>query len=299
MSNKLTNILVGIGFLLISAQALACPCGCGAVNPQVMYPGESMKIALGITRNAGYRDLLDDGEQVRGGGPDIIDTMTIGIGKSITQDISVSIALPIQTNRDPAEGTNTALSDPSFSVRYTALPQSFTEPLVPQVQLFATYKPSIAKGIDESERFKQMDVFGNGYSEFVPGIDLWWGMEKAKFGLGQMYIIPIDRDRKVGGRTYKQNDGFALRTILQGAYNFPGIGYLIAGLEREDRNAKTRDGNKIDGTEKTLNNINLAGSYKVGFRKTLGLAWRRTAALFDSKNSTKADAVTFSYMQAF
>lgn len=285
--------------MLMAAKAYACPCGCGAANAAVMYPGESTKISVGLTRNAGYRDVLADGEKVRASGPDTIDTLAIGMAKAITNDLSVSVSLPIQTNRDAEEGANTSLSDPSLSLRYTALPQSFTEPMIPQVQVFATYKPSIGRGIDESERAKQMDVFGNGYSEFVPGVDLWWGMNSAKFGLGQMYIIPIDRQRKVGGRTYRQNDGFALRTSVLGAYNFNGMGTVIGGIEREDRNAKSRDGKSIDGTEKITNNLQLSGSYKVGFRKTVGLSWKRTAALFDNSNTTKADALSFSYVQAF
>lgn len=295
----MSRVLIIIGFMLMTIKAYACPCGCGAVNPQVMSPGESMKIAVGYTRNTGYRDVMTDGSQVRGAGPDVIDTMAIGIGKAINNDLSVSVSLPIQTNRDAEEGTNTALSDPSFSVRYTALPQSFTEPLIPQVQVYATYKPSIARGLDKSEKDKQMDVFGNGYSEVVPGVDLWWGMAKAKFGLSQMYIFPLDRDRKVGGRTVKHNDGFALRTTAQGAYNFPGIGLLTAGLEREDRQAKVRDGKTLNGSEKTTHNAQLTGSYKVAFRQTVGVAWRRTAAFGNNKNTTKADSLTFSYMQAF
>lgn len=295
----MNKILVTIGLLLMSIKAYACPCGCGAVSPQVMYPGESMKIAVGYTRNAGYRDVLSNGDQVRTAGPDAIDTMTFSIGKSIADDVSVSVAIPIQTNRDAEEGANTGLSDPSFAVRYTAVPQSFTEPLLPQVQVHATYKPSIGKGLEESERYKQMDVFGNGYQEFVPGVDLWWGMAKAKFGLAQNIIVPLDRTKKVGGRNVRYNDGLALRTTVQAAYNFPGVGYIQAGLEREGRNAKSMDGEDLKGTEKTTNNLQLSTSYKVGFRKTLGLAWRRTAALFDNKNTTRADAVTFSYMQAF
>lgn len=299
MSKLWTTILSVFGVIVMTAKAYACPCGCGAANATVMYPGESTKISVGLTRNAGYRDVLDNGDQVRASGPDTIDTLAIGMAKAINNDLSVSISVPIQTNRDAQEGVNTSLSDPSFSVRYTALPQSFTEPLIPQVQVYATYKPSIGRGLDESEEAKQMDVFGNGYSEFVPGVDLWWGMANTKFGVGQMYIVPIDRDRKVGGRTYRQNDGFALRTSLLGAYNFNGIGTVIGGVEREDRNAKSRDGKTIDGTDKITNNLQLSGSYKVGFRKTVGLAWRRTAALFDNKNTTKADALSFSYVQAF
>lgn len=295
----MNRILIIVGLLLMTFKAYACPCGCGAVNPQVMYPGESMKLAVGFTRNAGYRDVQSNGDQVRTAGPDAIDTMTLSIGKAIADDLSVSVSIPIQTNRDAQEGVNTGLSDPSFAVRYTALPQSFTEPLIPQVQVYATYKPSIGKGLNESERFKQMDVFGNGYQEFVPGVDLWWGMAKAKFGLGQMVIVPFDRKQKMGGREVNHNEGLALRTTVQAAYNFPGIGYISGGIEREGRSAQTEDGEKLQGTEKTTNNLQLSTSYKVGFRKTLGLAWRRTAALFDNKNTTRADAVTFSYMQAF
>lgn len=295
----MNKILIIVGLLLMTVKAYACPCGCGAVNPQVMYPGESMKIAVGLTRNAGYRDVLSGGEQVRAAGPDTIDTMTLSVGKAITNDVSVSVAIPIQTNRDAEEGANTGLSDPSFSIRYTALPQSFTEPLIPQVQVYATYKPSIGKGIDESERYKQMDVFGNGYHEFVPGVDLWWGMAEAKFGLAQMFIAPIERTRKIGGKTVRHHDGYAFRTIAQTAYNFPGIGYITGGVERESRNAKSREGKSIEGTEKTTNNLQVSGSYKIGFRKTVGLAWRQTAAFGDNKNTTKADALTFSYMQAF
>lgn len=295
----MTRILMIISFMLMSFKAYACPCGCGAVSPQVMYPGESMKIAVGYSRNTGYRDVLSNGDKVRAGGPDVIDTMTIGIGKAVTNDISVSVSLPIQTNRDAEEGTNTSLADPSFSVRYTALPQSFTEPHIPQVQVFATYKPSLGKGLDESEKDKLMDVFGNGYSEFVPGVDLWWGMEKFKFGAGQMYIVPLDRKMTVAGEEVTQNDGFALRTIVQAAYNLPALGTLGAAIERESRNAKSRNGKTMAGTEKTTNNAQLSASYKVAFRQTVGLSWRRTAALFDNKNTTRADQLTLSYMQAF
>lgn len=298
---KLTILYSVFILFLFIEKGYGCPCGCGAVNPQVMYPGESFKLALSLNRDSSFKTINSDGDISSEYGPDVRDTFTIAAAKAFTNTLSSTISIPIQTNRRKNQGSTTGLSDPTISMRWTALPQSFTNPYIPQVQVFTSYKHSFARSMSESRQEYFMDVFGNGYSEMVPGIDLWWGMEEAKFGFSQVAILPFDSEVVLDGtdEIYTRNEGKALKSTFLAGYNFIGTGYVIGSYDFEKREEPTKDGKKIDGEDKLINSLGLSTSLKVGFKKTVGVAWRRTAALLKNKNTTRADSVAFSYMEAF
>lgn len=285
--------------LLSSGKLLACPCGCGAINAQVMAPGESWKYALGLSNDSGFKTVKSDGELGADTGPKTKNTLSFAIARSLNQSLSTTLTLQLHQNRHPNENSDYAVGDPSFSLRYTALRQSFVNPFIPQIQLFSTYKHPVAKSNrGEVDREYQMDVHGNGFAEMVGGVDLGFEMTNFKYSFSEMLIYPFERKFTNEGYTTKVQQGWGHKESLSVGYNFIAVGTLVFSVDREAR-AKLQVNNKnVHDSEVLVHSATASGNYRVGMQKTVGLAFKRTAAFSNNKNTTRADSITLSFMQA-
>lgn len=296
------NFLFIMAFLMLcfSRTAQACPCGCGAVNAQVMYPGESWRFASTLTHDLGFATVDAYGKVGSESSPETRQTLTLGLARAFTESLSGTFSLPIETNRHSDEGTNTGLSDPSISLRYTAFQQNFATPYLPGVQVFATYKHAVAKSIyDDFESEHQLDIHGNGLHEYVAGIDVWYDLSSWKAGLQQSVIAPQRRTiESVDGSKRTLQPGMGGKTALALGYNWIARGQLLANVEREIREPLTIEENSIAKSEKIVHSAGLVGSLPAGPRQTLGASYKKTAAFGRNQNTSRADSYSLYFMKA-
>jgi hypothetical protein len=208
---KNVSLLVLSVFSSISAYACSS-CGSSATSPLVMYPGENFKIYVGTSENYNYINYglkgatattpwYDDNLYTR-------QTTTLAVGYRTTAHSFVSLTGSLIHN----EGVNTSslrnkdsylIGDPILSARYTLVEPEIAQPFMPQVQVLASYKPSVAKNMIDDDR-DHVDSAGNGFHQASSGLDLWWGMPFIQFGGSEFvtYSFP----------NFSQSQGHSKRT---------------------------------------------------------------------------------------
>jgi hypothetical protein len=296
---KIIRSLIATLIAVSSSLSSACPCGCGAINPQVLEPGEKWKYAVGVTNDSNFEVVKKNGELGRDGGPETVKTMTFAVARAVDDSLSTTVSLLAHQNTHSEEESDYSTGDPSVSVRWTALPQTFARPWSPKIQLFSTYKQSFARSAnDGSERTHQMDIHGNGFSEFVPGVDIWFGMTAIKMGISQILIVPLEKKFTNDSYSVTVKPGAGERTTVSIGHTLVGFGTIVGSVDRETRQRMQVNKEEIEDSETLVNSLTIATSFKAGFRKTVGFSFKRTAALATNKNTTRADSMTMAYMQA-
>ena len=299
--NRIKNkyILSLASFIIVALLAVfaniadACPCGCGATGPQVLYPGEEWKFYVAASRMSNFETIRDNGTRGSESGPDYRDTLTFAVAGAITPRLSSTLSVLSHQNLRDGEETQRSLGDPSISIRYTAVPQNMASPWSPQIQIFMTYKHPVAKSVYETQVPYQMDVFGNGTAEYVPGADAWFGMEEWRMGVAEQFSI--GRERTLDGNV-KLTPGLTQRTSISGGYTWLGEGALLLNVDHETQQPSAVD--RVKTTERATNSLSLSGSYAIGFRKTAGASIKRTGVGSGNRNTTGSMSASISYLQA-
>jgi hypothetical protein len=286
-------------WLASATSAQACPCGCGAASPQVLYPGETWRFSAAGTHEAGIRAVTAGGDVTDDGGPTVKNTLTLAAARAIVPKWSATLTVPVVQNQRDGEDAQSALGDPSLSVRYAAYDQTFAEPALPSVAGFATYKRGLARSIYDTDDPHLMDVHGNGFDETMVGAEAFYGLEAWKLGLAEAAIVPLAR-RYQGpeGDAVEFRPGWGQRTTLTTGYQWVTVGQALVVLERETARALSIDGEDVPESEKVVNAVSTTLSYALAVRKTLALTAKRNAAFGDNRNTTRTTEVGLAYMQA-
>lgn len=290
---RAVSLLLTAFLFLLSNIADACPCGCGATGPQVLYPGEEWKFYVAANRMSNFETIRDNGTRGSESGPDYRDTLTVAVAHAITPRLSSTLTILSHQNLRDGEESQRALGDPSISIRYTAVPQNMANPWSPQIQIFMTYKHPVARSVYETKLPYQMDVFGNGTAEIVPGADAWFGMDEWRIGVAEQFSV--GRVRTLDGNL-KLSPGLSQRTSISGGYTWLGEGALLLNIDHETQQPSAVDG--IKTTERATKSVSLSGSYALGFRKTAGASVKQTGVGTGDRNTTGSISASLSYLQA-
>lgn len=275
-------------------QAAACAsCGSGSDDPLILAPDESFKVYVAASRTGDYSYLEPGGAAGFSVGPVAKDVFTVAAGKSLGPQAFMTITVP--TMRNLCAGADRwGLSDPLLALRWTALPQSFVTPWVPQVQVLAACKAALVPSAQDSVDGERLDVFGSGEWEARGGLDVWWGMWSWKFGAAFTAAFPFAHrwlDDTVQG-------GLRLRGTVTVGYGRDGLGRLVAGVVREDQGDSRLNGRSLRNSGHGLHSLFATADATLTPFDTLRLGVSRAAA-FWSENTSQANAVTLAYMRAW
>jgi hypothetical protein len=191
-------------------------CGSSATSPLVLYPGENFKYYLGINENFNFKNYGGDFHHPNyNNGILNKETLTLAVGYRTTENSFVTLTGSFIRNEGPKNsadfnaGTEEhyLIGDPIISGRYTLVNMEISETYKPQVQIIASYKPSIAKNmLDTSYNdANSINSTGNGYHQISGGIDLWWGMPFIEFGGSQFITYSFDRHPDTKSTITKSN----------------------------------------------------------------------------------------------
>lgn len=282
------------GLMGAAGVAEACPCGCGTASPEVMFPGETWKYSLALSRQAQFKTVDTEGTLGSSNGPSAKDAFAMAISRAVGLRASVTGTIPFQRNSHTGDQSTQTMGDPTLSARYTLYMPDFTNPLIPQVQLQGAYKRSISRSIRESSDEHLMDVHGNGFNEIAAGGDVTWAMTDIKFSASALALY--SQQKSFEDATYQPGPGYRLSATT--GYSWIGTGQVLAIVEQETLGKLKVDSTVIDDSQKIANNIALSGSLKVGMKRTAGLQLKRTAAFGRNKNTTRSDAGNMTYTVA-
>lgn len=282
----------------LSAKLWACPCGCGASGPLVLYPGESMRFVVGLDRDYNKKQVQADGELGVDDGPEYIDKAEFAFAYAINYDFSLSVILPVLANHHSDINTVYSMGDPSLGFRYSLYRHLGKDYFLPNVQLYGSYKHPFSKGLNkEAEKEHSMDIFGNGSPELISGLDFMFMHRGFNGSIGQelQYAFPVKT------KTYeevKKQNGLGYKASLTLGYNWIGYGQLQGSLQRTQKAENTIDGKKSPDSDSVIHAVSMTASMKVGLQKTMSLGWSRSAYYFQNKNAPRRELVSIKYIQA-
>ncbi|MBI3295933.1 MAG: hypothetical protein HYZ71_14500 [Deltaproteobacteria bacterium] len=291
--SKCLKALLGAAFL--PALALACAsCGSGGEDPLILYPNESHKFYLGQSNTFGIKNVELDGSLVTAGGPILKSSATVAYGERLGRDLFATVTVPVIRNQNETR-SETALADPSLSLRYTILLPTLVDPRwVPQVQLIMGYKFAVSRGVFDSEDPKElMDVFGTGFSELRFGVDVWSGNGPVKMGFAFTAAQPLARTIK--GAHFEP--GIVLRSTVTGGYDWATHLRLSAGIVREDKAGMILDGVPLPVNESLSHTVFLNQDWDVTEIDRLRLSYVQTSALFENRGGVNSHILALAYMR--
>lgn len=298
MKQLAVSVFALFGVLVYSASMLACPCGCGAVGPLVLSPGETWKFKVGLTKDYN-RNLIDQSGNVGlDDGPSQTDKYSFGLANSLSERLAVSGQWSYERNFHASVGSHYSFGDPSVGLRYTFFAPGAFEFFMPTLQFHLTYKHANAKGLLESaDREHAIDIHGNSFSEVLPGVDAWFTRLNWTFGLGLAGVFrrPVNVQDEEGTSLHEK--GSALKTQFSLSYTYFGTGQVLVAIEREEKDQDRRAGEKIANSESLRHSLDLTTNLRVGIQKTLAMSVQRSGYDLGNRNTARKEAFSLSYLQ--
>lgn len=284
-------------FSLVSAQPiLACAsCGSGGEDPLVLYPNESQKFYIGVSRASNFDSINESGNvQTDTMGPKNKSQVQLSYGMSFGTRSFVTVGIPLLGNSH-TRNSEYGFGDPMLSGRYTVLPMTLANEYRPQVQLLASYKPAIAKSIHTSKDPDGLDIFGSGYTQYRIGLDIWSGMTWLQYGMAQTFAF--SGPRTVGD--HKLQPGMEYRTVFSLGHTFEETAKFTMGLSRTYASEKKDNNIVVENSQQINNALFVTWDYFVDTVSTVRLTLARQAAVFHNTNTLRSDSLSVAYMRAF
>lgn len=282
--------------VLAFVTTLACAsCGSGGDDPLILYPNESSKAYVGMTRSGGFRTLGSEGDDSAAAGPTTKDTLTLSVGKSLSPTAFVTLTTPYVRNQRDGQ-TQGSLGDPSFAGRWTVVMPNIAQPWRPQVQVLASHKLGEARSLRETQSPGDLlDVFGTGFPEWRAGVDIWYGISAVKFGAAVVAAYP--EARRYGEHRYQP--GSAVRTTVTLGSAWTPMFKTTAGINREERAAFLIDEELQPRSEQLNHAAFINQDAMLSPFDTVRLGCSRQAAFATNRNTARATNISLAYMRAF
>ena len=283
---------------VLTAVLQACPCGCGSVFPLSLYPGETWKYRIGLSRQFFQDYVHADGTVGQDiSSPATTDTVQLSVARALRENLSVFMSLPIERNSHPDARSHGGISDPSIGVRWTLNPYQAAQVYRPQVALHMAYKQKIANSLDDASEAEvpYLGVHSNGWNEIIPGVDLLFHWNAWSLSGSQAFILRPMKVKLAGEDTVSYRSGLGNRSILSAAYTFYGYGQLSGGLEREYFARSSQDGRKLPDSQVKRYAAFLTSQVRVGTRQTVEMGLRRSGFDEQNQNTPRYVMITVGY----
>ena len=315
-------------FLFFASYAHACSsCGSSVTSPLVLNQDENFKMYFGLSQNFNYINygVMGGSKTQKWVDPFITtkDIATLSLGYRTSENSFVTITGSYVRNEgysdssNPSAGTKESylIGDPILSGRYNLMNMEMSNPNIPQVQLVASYKPSLTKNMVDNDG-DAIDTTGNGFHQLSGGVDLWWGMPYIQFGGAQFVTYSFDRHpdvvSTVGGQQItetKRTRDFQYTTVLTVGHAFPeqhfGLqaGVILDNIGQEHEYYSNGTSATIAQAQSnsifTTLNWNLTKLDLVRFSYTYGGAIQGDLGPYTNSSQTTASTVLVAYERTF
>ena len=290
-----TLLLLMILGSLASPSAYGCSsCGTGGDDPLILYPSDTNRFYLGMTRTVFSKAVTSQGNDTAVLGVRRRDRLVMAIAERFSARVFFGIALPYIVNFG-ANSASAGLGDPSFTGRYTIVQQNFAQPGIPQLQVLGGFKPGLAPAIWQAlDQQEYLDAFGTGHDEFRVGLDLWQGLSTLQYGAG--YNLVYSRPTKV--ESVRVLPGLKQTLNLTGGVSFNAT-KVLAGLTQTRVAAPSLDGQQIAIGGALQNSLFATIYYQLDLRREFRLTYLDAGAFGPQRQTTKSSNWTAAYMRSF
>ncbi|HET6345496.1 MAG TPA: hypothetical protein VFH51_11235 [Myxococcota bacterium] len=290
----IAGLLLAVGLVSAPNRAVACAsCGAGGDDALILAPSETWKASVSMARTGDFIYVKPDGRAGTAVSPVARDAFTVAMARAMGPRAFVTVTAPTVRNVGDTD-ERWGVGDPSLGLRYTLVPQAFTDPWLPQVQVVAGFRYALGRSVNEAVDPGLLDVFGTGHSEVRAGLDLWWGMFDWKLGTAQQLLAPLAR--AIG--QVETRPGYGLRSTVTAGYGRDGWGRVVAGLVREQAGEQQLDGAAVSGSRRLLHTVFATADAEVTEADTLRLTAAR-AGVLGSFNTSRTSAFSLTYMRAW
>lgn len=198
-----------------SGLAIACPCGCGSVSTESLFPSEFGKISMGVSTLV-KKNVFDSNGNKLEGDKTSENAITVNATFRVVQDLSLGLGIGYSfLKQDEAE--EQVWLEPLLYLNYTALPYDVTSPAYPMILINLNYSP------ENDENF----VVHRGYAYSQVKSSAWWTAGTHNFGLSlaARRNFPSQNDfnpsRKVDfGTLFEGSIGYTLIKVPLGQVGF-------------------------------------------------------------------------------
>lgn len=161
--------LLYIAIFLMTAKSYACPCGCGSVNTDSLFPGETFKGAVfsNISANKTFYD--SDGQIVGTNDGSEVETGFSGTA-SISSKFSAGITASIVKS---SEYDESIIKEPGVYGSYILNQYDFTRPFYPLSIIMISYSPEFSENMS----------IHRGYQTLSLASSNWFTIEEHNWGV--------------------------------------------------------------------------------------------------------------------
>lgn len=286
-------IVLALLFCAWPREAAGCAsCGSGSGSPLVLYPNEGAKAYLGLSDQSMIESIGADGQVSRSIQPERKSSLTVAAGFRPFSRLSLVFTQPYQRNT-AASRSMTAAADPSIEARWTVAQGAWDRPLIPQVQMIAAHKISMARSIHRTADPRLIDVFGNGFDESTIGADAWWNMVPLKPGIAVMGSHSWARS--YGGIEIRR--GIRTQIVLGIGHTFLETMHLNGGFRVEFKAKDENDGRVIGDSEGRQNDAFFSCRHSSGLHEIKASIYA-TGLGGGNKNALRSRSMTVGYAKA-
>lgn len=280
---------------LTATRAFSCAsCGSGATAPLNLWPHEMSKLYIGLSHHSNFKNVSSEGKVSESLGPREKRALILSYAIRISRKAFASLTLGLgQNTKDQDE--RMGVLDPTLSLRYELVQQSFVRPLIPQIQFLLSYLNPLGRPIYESREPSQLDVFGSGYQELSAGIDTWFGMWSIKFGASLIYTYT--QGEKILDRNMDPGDKWT--SVLSSAYLWEDSYKTLIGVISLQQGKKREEGQVIHQSSKRQQDLFITFETLKLEPANLRLTYTNSGAFGPEKNGIKSQSFTFAVMKGF
>lgn len=283
----------------ISANLLACPCGCGSVGQLTLFPGETWKWQIQANRDFLGRSFEPSGKVGIDDGPSFSDSIQWSVARALSDDISLSLSVPFERNSHAGGQNDANFSDPSIGVLMTVLRHNFASPQFPQLDLGLSYKHPFGKNTEQGIASSHLvDIHSNGWAEWATSANFTWDFFDWVAAINQTVIFRADREIQYGPQSLTRRSPPGFRTALSFGYTFLTVGQIIATISHEEFGEQRVDGQVVKDSQVKKNSLGVLGQLRVGHKKAVTLSLTQNGAFGRNQNTPFSNSVAFSYVQA-
>ena len=295
MATVLLSIFSLMFFSFAEPLQACASCGSGGDDPMVLYPSETWKAYIGLSRAGDFEGVNRDGNTFKEYGPEFRNITLVSFGRSFSPRFFGTVTAPYIVNkRERFE--RSGWGDPLTSLRYTVVQQSLADEMIPQIQLLASFRPGDAPSIYNYEDPAKLDVRGSGFAETRAGVDLWSGMSSWKYGFAQTFSSPVaGRSTEFGyvrpGVTYRSTATFG--------YGWNQDTKVVTGINRELVTPASIDGTLQPQTDSLQHGVFVSADTMVERRTSIRLTAQRAASLLANRNTNRNQSFSLAMTRSF
>ncbi len=293
MRNLLFILLLLTG--IAASNAYGCPCGCGSISTGTLEPGQTAKVITSMGTEFGIKTITTTGKEIDDYLYDRSRRADVALAYALAPHWTLNFGTGAYQNMKESRHSRIMPGDAQASLGYTLLQEDFTQPWLPRVDGFLSYKMPLAKSFQDAEKDPSpasfLEVGGNGLREYALDLQVTQTVfDEWRIGSNGRYIMFPDVVRNAAAGP--KNAG---KLSAQVTRVFMGRGGVTTEAGVEWLNDTFKDGIRSEGSSRRIDHASIAGNLVVKTQHSLGISYVHKNIFGLTRNSVGGRSITVSY----